>query len=79
MARKTVWRAVGEALVGEGADRVFGLPGNPIHLAHDLEKHSGILPRAPPAWEMLRAENEAWTSPAALNPALTDIGLGRVQ
>ena len=43
MARnKTVWRAVVEALVGEGVNRVFGLPGNPIHLVADLEKHSDI-------------------------------------
>ena len=43
MARnKTVWRAVVEALVGEGVDRIFGLPGNPIHLVADLEKHSDI-------------------------------------
>ena len=42
MAGKTVWRAVVEALVGEGVDRIFGLPGNPIHLVADLEKHSAI-------------------------------------
>ena len=42
MARKTVWRAVVEALVGEGVERIFGLPGNPIHLVADLEKHSDI-------------------------------------
>ena len=39
---KTVSRAVVEALVGEGVNRVFGLPGNPIHLVADLEKHSDI-------------------------------------
>ena len=39
---KTVSRAVVEALVGEGENRVFGLPGNPIHLVADLEKHSDI-------------------------------------
>jgi acetolactate synthase-1/2/3 large subunit len=42
MPKKTVWRAVVDALVAEGIERVFGLPGNPIHLVADLEKHSKI-------------------------------------
>ena len=42
MPRKTAWRAVVEALVAEGVERVFGLPGNPIHLVADLEQHSKI-------------------------------------
>ena len=42
MAKRTVWRAVIEAMVGEGVERVFGLPGNPIHLVADLETASRI-------------------------------------
>ncbi|HEU0222270.1 MAG TPA: thiamine pyrophosphate-binding protein, partial [Paracoccaceae bacterium] len=42
MSKKTVWRAVVEALMAEGVERVFGLPGNPLHLVADLEKHSNI-------------------------------------
>ena len=42
MPKRTVWQAVVEALVREGVERVFGLPGNPIHLVADLEKHSNI-------------------------------------
>jgi acetolactate synthase-1/2/3 large subunit len=42
MSRKTAWRAVAEALAAEGVERVFGLPGNPIHLVADLDKYTGI-------------------------------------
>ena len=42
MGRKTAWRAVAEALKAEGVERVFGLPGNPIHLVADLERHTTI-------------------------------------
>lgn len=42
MSKKTVWRAVVEALAAEVVERVFGLPGNPLHLVADLEKHSNI-------------------------------------
>ncbi len=42
MPKMTPWRAVTEALVAEGIERVFGLPGNPIHLVADLAKHSKI-------------------------------------
>jgi acetolactate synthase-1/2/3 large subunit len=31
-----------EALKAEGIDRLFGLPGNPIHLVDDLHRHSNI-------------------------------------
>jgi len=46
--RKTVWRAVVEALEAEGTEVIFGLPGNPLHLVADLVKHTRIklvLPR----------------------------------
>lgn len=36
------WRAVIEALQGEGVRCVFGLPGNPKHFLFDLTEHSDI-------------------------------------
>jgi acetolactate synthase-1/2/3 large subunit len=42
MNRKTVWRAVAEALEREGVEYVFGLPGNPKHLIFDLAEHTRI-------------------------------------
>ncbi len=42
MPKRTAWRAVVEALAAEGIKRVFGLPGNPLHLVADLAKHSNI-------------------------------------
>lgn len=42
MSKMTPWRAVAEALTAEGIERVFGLPGNPIHLVADLAKHTKI-------------------------------------
>ena len=42
MPRMSPWRMVVEALNAEGIDRVFGLPGNPIHLVDDLHRHSEI-------------------------------------
>ncbi len=42
MARKTVWRAVAEALQAEGVRHLFGLPGNPLHLVADVHKHTDI-------------------------------------
>ena len=42
MGKKTAWRAVAEALAAEGVERVFGLPGNPIHLVADLARHTSI-------------------------------------
>jgi len=46
--KKTVWRAVVEALEAEGTETIFGLPGNPLHLVADLVQHTRIklvLPR----------------------------------
>ncbi|MGH6719721.1 MAG: thiamine pyrophosphate-binding protein, partial [Alphaproteobacteria bacterium] len=40
MPTMTPWRAVVKALVAEGVDRVFGLPGNPLHLVADLARHA---------------------------------------
>ncbi|MBW3096643.1 thiamine pyrophosphate-binding protein [Pseudohoeflea coraliihabitans] len=42
MSKKTVWRAVAEALKAEGVGHVFGLPGNPKHLVYDLDEHTDI-------------------------------------
>ncbi len=42
MTRKTVWRAVADALEAEGVRHVFGLPGNPKHLVYDLDEHTDI-------------------------------------
>ena len=44
MARFTPWQMVVEALKAEGIDRVFGLPGNPLHFVADLNQHSDIKP-----------------------------------
>ncbi|MSP83547.1 MAG: thiamine pyrophosphate-binding protein [Alphaproteobacteria bacterium] len=42
MPTMSPWRAVAEALRAEGVDRVFGLPGNPIHLLPELDRHTKI-------------------------------------
>ncbi len=42
MTRMSPWRMIVEALKAEGIDRLFGLPGNPIHLVDDLHRHSNI-------------------------------------
>lgn len=42
MRKQTPWRSVAEALEAEGVERVFGLPGNPIHLVADLARHTKI-------------------------------------
>lgn len=42
MTKKTVWRAVADALKAEGVRHVFGLPGNPKHLIYDLDEHTDI-------------------------------------
>lgn len=40
MPTMTPWRAIVAALAAEGVDRVFGLPGNPLHLVADLARHA---------------------------------------
>ncbi|HJM03764.1 MAG TPA: thiamine pyrophosphate-binding protein, partial [Arenicellales bacterium] len=42
MTRMSPWRMIVEALKAEGVDRLFGLPGNPIHLVDDLHRYSNI-------------------------------------
>jgi acetolactate synthase-1/2/3 large subunit len=42
LAKKTVWRAVADALAAEDVDYVFGLPGNPKHLIYDLTEHTEV-------------------------------------
>ena len=42
MPRKTVWRAVAEALQAEGVQHLFGLPGNALHLVSDVRRHTDI-------------------------------------
>jgi acetolactate synthase-1/2/3 large subunit len=42
VARTTAWRAVAEALSAEGVRHLFGLPGNPLHLVDDIERHTDI-------------------------------------
>ncbi|MDP6030604.1 MAG: thiamine pyrophosphate-binding protein, partial [Arenicellales bacterium] len=44
MVKLTPWQMVVEALKAEGIDRVFGLPGNPLHFVADLNQHSDIKP-----------------------------------
>ena len=40
MPTMTPWHAIVTALRAEGIDRVFGLPGNPLHLVADLARHA---------------------------------------
>jgi len=42
MKRMAPWRSVVEALEAEGIQRIYGLPGNPIHLLEDLDRYSDI-------------------------------------
>jgi acetolactate synthase-1/2/3 large subunit len=42
MPHITPWRAIAEALASEGVGRVYGLPGNPLHLVADLVEHTEI-------------------------------------
>ena len=42
MTRKTVWRAVAEALQAEGVQHLFGLTGNALHLVSDIQRHTDI-------------------------------------
>ena len=42
MPRKTVWRAVAEALEAEGVQHLFGLTGNALHLVADIQRHTDI-------------------------------------
>ncbi len=42
MPQMTPWRVIAEALAAEGVARVYGLPGNPLHLVADLVEHTGI-------------------------------------
>ena len=42
MPRMTPWRVIAEALAAEGVARVYGLPGNPLHLVADLMEHTEI-------------------------------------
>jgi acetolactate synthase-1/2/3 large subunit len=42
MRAMSPWRMVAEALKAEGVDRVFGLPGNPLHLVPELDRHTSI-------------------------------------
>ena len=50
------------------------------HDEQGASAHSGPdLPTAPPALQVRGAVDKAWTSPAALDSALTEIGPGRVQ
>lgn len=42
MAKKTAWKSVVEALKAEGVERIYGLPGNPLHLVADLVRESDI-------------------------------------
>ena len=42
MKMKSPWRAVAEALQAEGVERIYGMPGNPLHLVADVAEHTGI-------------------------------------
>jgi len=39
---KNPWRAVAEALQAEGVTRMYGMPGNPLHLVADVAEHTSI-------------------------------------
>ena len=42
MEQKTPWREVAEALAAEGVERIYGMPGNPLHLIADITEHTAI-------------------------------------
>lgn len=42
MARITPWKAVAQALAAEGISRIYGMPGNPLHLVADVAESTGI-------------------------------------
>ena len=42
MTRMTPWRAIALALEAEGIERIYGMPGNPLHLVADLVEATGI-------------------------------------
>jgi acetolactate synthase-1/2/3 large subunit len=43
MPMMTPWTVIAKALAAEGVDRVFGLPGNPLHLVADLARHAPAI------------------------------------
>ena len=42
MPKITPWRAVAHALEAEGIARIYGMPGNPLHLVADVAEATGI-------------------------------------
>ncbi len=42
MENKSPWQAIAEALAAEGVERLYGMPGNPLHLVADIAEHTGI-------------------------------------
>ncbi|MBT5434575.1 MAG: thiamine pyrophosphate-binding protein, partial [Rhodospirillaceae bacterium] len=40
--QKTPWRVIAEALAAEGVSRIFGMPGNPLHLVADIAEATDI-------------------------------------
>ena len=55
----TAWTAVVQALVAEGVEYIFGVPGNTRHLLEDLDKHSAI------EFVLMRHESSAVAAAAA--------------
>lgn len=42
MATLTPWRLIAGALEAEGIERIYGMPGNPLHLVADIAEATGI-------------------------------------
>ena len=42
MAKMTPWRAIAQALAAEGIARIYGMPGNPLHLVADIAEATDI-------------------------------------
>lgn len=87
MARKTPWRAIVEALAAEGIDRIYGMPGNPLHLVADLveataieivltrHEHSGVA-CAYAAARLTRRPQVAFGNPG---PGITNLATGLLE
>ncbi|MDA0221610.1 MAG: thiamine pyrophosphate-binding protein [Proteobacteria bacterium] len=42
MVNMTPWKAIASALAAEGIERIYGMPGNPLHLVADIAKSTVI-------------------------------------
>ena len=42
MVNMTPWKAIASALAAEGIERIYGMPGNPLHLVADIAESTAI-------------------------------------